>query len=121
MKKILIAEDNKYLANAYRVKLEKSGYEVMLAESGDQAVSILSTTRPDLIVLDLVMPGMDGFAILEEISKTPSLKGIPVVVSSNLGQKEDIDKAKSLGALDYFVKSDVEPDDIVTKIKALLP
>ncbi|MEN9582694.1 MAG: hypothetical protein RL641_648 [Candidatus Parcubacteria bacterium] len=120
MKKILVTEDNKYLANAYRVKLEKTGYEVLLASNGEEAIAILKTTVPDLVVLDLVMPGADGFAVLEEINKNPALKDVPIIVSSNLGQKDDVDKAKALGADDYFIKSDIEPDDIVLKIKGLL-
>jgi two-component system phosphate regulon response regulator PhoB/two-component system alkaline phosphatase synthesis response regulator PhoP len=120
MKKILVAEDNKYLANAYRVKLEKTGYEVALASNGEEAITILKTLTPDLIVLDLVMPGVDGFVVLEEIAKNPALADVPIIVSSNLGQKDDIEKAKALGADDYFIKSDIEPDDIVIKIKGLL-
>ncbi len=120
MKKILVAEDNKYLANAYRVKLEKTGYEVLLAGNGEEVMKILETTIPDLIVLDLVMSGIDGFGVLEEMNKNPAFKTIPIIVSSNLGQKEDVDRAKALGAKDYFIKSEVEPDDIVEKIKTLL-
>ena len=120
MKKILIAEDDKFLANAYRVKLTKSGFEVIIAYDGEEALNFLQNQIPDIILLDLVMPKKDGFTVLEEIKKTERLKGIPVIVASNLGQKEDIERTKSLGADDYVVKSDMTLDQIISKINALL-
>ena len=119
MKKILVAEDDTFLANAYRVKLEKVGYELKQAGSGEEALRILESFTPDVIVLDLVMPGKDGFATLEEIKQNPKWKSIPVLVASNLGQKEDIDRATQLGAADYIVKSDLSMAGLVAKINAL--
>ncbi len=120
MKKILIAEDDKFLANAYRVKLEKAGFELKIAADGVEAVEILKTFVPDAIMLDLVMPNKDGFATLEEIKKDPRLQKIPVLVASNLGQKEDIERAKKLGAGDYVVKSDLSMSDLVSKVNSLV-
>lgn len=120
MKKILIAEDDTYLSNAYRVKLTKEGFDVKLAFDGSEAINLLDTFTPDIILLDLVMPKKDGFATLAEIKANPKLKSIPVVIASNLGQKEDIDKAMRLGASDFIVKSDMSLKDIIAKINTIV-
>jgi len=117
MKKILVAEDDKFLANAYRVKLAKAGFEVIIASNGEEALKGVETFSPDLILLDLVMPVKDGFETLRELRASVKWKKIPVIITSNLGQKEDIEKGKALGA-DYVVKSDVSLDDLIVKINA---
>ena len=117
MKKILIAEDDHFLANAYRVKLEKSEFEVQIAGDGEQALKILETFTPDVIVLDLVMPVKDGFATLEAIKANEKWKDIPVIVASNIGQKEDSDRAEQLGAVKHIVKSNTPLQKIVDEIK----
>lgn len=113
MAKILVAEDDRFLANAYRVKLNKAGHEVKIAFDGQEALDIMKTFTPDVILLDLIMPVKDGFAVLEELKKSSVWKNIPVIVVSNLGQKEDIDKSKMLGATDYFVKSDMHINEVL--------
>jgi two-component system alkaline phosphatase synthesis response regulator PhoP len=120
MKKILIAEDDKYLANAYRVKLNKAGFEIKIVGDGVEALEVLKSFTPDIILLDLVMPVKDGFTTLTEIKQDPKLKSIPVLIASNLGQKEDLDKGLALGAVDYIVKSDLSLEDLITKINLLL-
>jgi len=119
-KKILIAEDDHFLANAYRVKLTKAGFEVKITSDGEEAIKALSDFFPDLILLDLVMPVKDGFSTLEAIKNNEKYKKIPVLIASNLGQKEDLDKGIKLGADDYVVKSDLSLDDLVMKINGLL-
>ena len=116
MKKILIAEDDKFLANAYRVKLSKSGFDVMIAQDGEEAIKSLSEFTPDLIILDLMMPKVDGFSVLRELKSSDKWKGIPVLVASNLGQSEDIVKATKLGAADYIVKTDLSMKKLIEKI-----
>jgi len=120
MKKILIVEDDTYLANAYRVKLSKAGFEVKNAFDGEEALSMLQTFAPDLILLDIVMPKKDGFTTLAEIKVNEQWKNIPVIVASNLGQKEDIDKGMALGATDYIVKSQIPIADVLVKINNIL-
>lgn len=120
MKKILVVEDDKYLVNAYRVKLTASGFEVKLAMDGIEAIEILKTFQPDIILLDLVMPKKDGFSVLEEIKKNSKISKIPVIITSNLGQKEDIDRGLKLGAVDYIIKSDISISDILTKINSFI-
>lgn len=119
-KKILVAEDDKFLSNAYRVKLTKAGFEVKVVGNGQGALDILKTFIPDLILLDLVMPVKDGFATLEAIKADERLKAIPVIVASNLGQKEDSDRAFKLGAKGFVIKSDLSLDNLIQKIHSLV-
>ena len=120
MSRILVAEDDKFLSNAYRVKLDKSGFEVIMAKDGNEAIDHLENSDPDILLLDLIMPNKDGFEVLEHMNDTGLIDEVPVVITSNLGQKEDIDKAKSLGAKDYIIKSDSSINDLVDKIKSYL-
>ena len=117
---ILIVEDDTFLSSAYRLKFTKIGFTVQLAMDGQEAINILQNVRPDVILLDLVMPVKDGFTVLSEVKANDQYKTIPVIVTSNLSQKEDIDKAKGLGAADFIIKSDVSLDDLVKKVQNLL-
>ena len=120
MSKILIAEDAKFLSSAYRVKLAKEGFEVKIAENGTDLLEQLKTYTPDLIILDLVMPNKDGFEVLKEIKANDKWKMIPVIIASNLGQKDDIDQGLALGANDYIVKTDLSLSGLIAKIKTYL-
>lgn len=120
MAKVLVVEDDKFLMSAYRAKLTKVGYEVQIAGDGQEAIDLLKNFTPDIILLDLVMPRKDGFVTLAEIKQQPNLQNIPVIVASNLGQKEDLDKAMSLGAVDYIIKSDLSMDSLVELINKTL-
>ena len=113
--KILIAEDEKAIAGALNLKLNHEGFETKIAPNGIEAISDLQNDKFDLLVLDLIMPQLDGFAVLTEIKK----KGIkiPTIVISNLSQPEDISRAKDLGAIDFLIKSDTPLAEIVGKIK----
>ncbi|MBP7842675.1 response regulator [Candidatus Woesebacteria bacterium] len=120
MKKVLIVEDDQFLANAYKLKLSKSGFEVMVATDGSEALTLLKDFTPDIILLDLIMPNIDGFATLGALKKDEKLKSIPVIIASNLGQKEDIEKALALGAVDFIIKSNVSIEEIVQKVTAVI-
>lgn len=115
-KKILIVEDEKPLAHALELKMTHEGYETTVASTGREGLEKASTGDYDLILLDLILPEVDGFAILEGI-KSKNLKPV-VVVLSNLGQDEDRKKAQELGVKDYLVKSNVPLADIVKVVKA---
>src|SRR3989344_4733572 len=121
MSKILVAEDDRFLANAYRVKLEREGYEVNVVFDGVELMKVLADFTPDLIVLDLIMPNKDGFTVLRDLKNDEKYKNIPVLVSSNLGQSDDIVKATKLCADDYIVKTDLSMKGFALKIKSLLP
>jgi DNA-binding response OmpR family regulator len=118
--KILIAEDDSFLGNAYKMKLTKAGHELQLAADGEAALKKLESFTPDVIVLDLIMPNIDGFGVLEKVKADDRFKNIPVIVASNLGQEEDIKKAKKLGANDYVIKSDLSLNQLIEKITALV-
>lgn len=121
MKKLLIAEDDIFLANAYKAKLSKTGFEIGLATDGEEMLAMIDSFNPDAILLDLMMPKMDGFSLLEKLRGMSQYKTIPIIVASNLGQKEDIDRAMSMGASGYIVKSNLSLSDLVDKINTFLP
>ena len=120
MKKILIAEDDKFLASAYKVKLTKANYELKMVSDGKEVFEALKEFVPDIIILDLIMPTMDGFTVLENLKKDDKWKNIPVLVASNLGESEDVVKATKLGAKDYIVKSDLSMKKLIEKIKSIV-
>ena len=116
-KKILLIEDDVYLLKIYGNKLRNSNFDVSLATTGDEGLHKVFNEKPDLILLDLILPGKDGFQVLEEIKKDKTAKNIPVIILSNLGQKDDIKRGLALGAKDYLVKADVSLSKVVEKIK----
>lgn len=118
--KILIVEDEDALARVLREKLEKEDYEVEVVDNGADAFSVAEKTRPDIVILDLILPKKDGFEVLAELKADAELKTVPVVVLSNLGEDEHIKRAFSLGASDYFVKTQHPLLEIVEKVKAQL-
>lgn len=114
---ILVIEDDKFLRELLVRKLISDGFTVKNAIDANAAFAILTEGRPDLIVCDLVLPGIDGFEILGRIKADPKTANIPFIVLSNLGQKEDFDKAKALGAKDFMVKANFTLDEIVAKVR----
>lgn len=120
MSTILVVEDTELLRRMYADSLMKDGYDVLTATDGLDAMEALRTDKPDLILLDLIMPNMGGLEALARVKADPTLRSIPVLILSNLGQDEDIRKALELGAADYMIKNDVRPSDISLKINTLL-
>jgi DNA-binding response OmpR family regulator len=120
MKRILIVEDDKFLASALEAKLFKDGFIVEAIGDGADVIGTLSKYTPDMILLDLMMPKMDGFAVLEQMKKNDTLKSVPVIVITNLSQTEDADKARELGAIDYLIKSDMTLQTLVERVKKYL-
>ena len=117
MPKILIIEDDQFLRLALEKKLKKEGFEVIVANDGEEGLAKLITELPDLVLLDIILPKKTGFNFLEDFRKDPNLKAIPVFVISQLGQPEDVEKGLKLGAIEYFVKTKISLDDLVNKIK----
>jgi len=118
-KKILLVEDNQDICDLYKIVFESKGYEIQICNNGINAVSMLDTFKPDLVLLDIMMPFVSGFDFLVNIKKKEDTDVI-VVVNSNLSQDSDVEKAKELGADDYFKKADYTPQEIVEKVDAML-
>jgi len=119
-KKILIIEDDKFLRELITQKLIKEGYETLEAVDGEEGIRKVKEEKPDLVLLDLILPGIDGFEVLSKKREDPSLTQIPVIVLSNLGQKEDVERGLKLGAVDYLIKAHFTPGEIIEKIKNAL-
>jgi len=119
-KKILIIEDEEILLDLLKSKLETLGYEVYTAIDGEEGLKAIREVVPDLILLDIVMPKMSGFEVMEEMQKDPSIKEIPVIVISNSGQPVELDKAKQLGAKDWLIKTEFDAREVVEKVRAIL-
>lgn len=118
--KIMVVEDETFLVKIYSVKLRREGFDVSIANDGVEAVKMAAGLRPDLILLDLILPKMNGFEALERIRANPVNKKTPVIVLSNLGQEEDVKRAESLGADGYLVKANFSIQDVVAKIRQTL-
>lgn len=118
--KILIIEDDEFLVNIYQTKFEIEGFKVFLAKDGEQALKVAKSKLPDIILLDILLPKLDGFAVLEELKKDPATKDIPVILLTNLGQKEDVQKGLNLGAADYLIKAHFKPSETVDKVRKVL-
>src|SRR5665647_630960 len=115
--KIMVVEDDSFVMDIYQTKLSQEGYEVLQAENGTEAFKKLETEIPDLILLDIIMPYVDGLQVLKKIKAEEKLKNIPVVLLTNLSQKENINEGLGLGADDYLIKSHFTPSEVLDKIK----
>ncbi|OGZ45081.1 MAG: hypothetical protein A3J54_04365 [Candidatus Ryanbacteria bacterium RIFCSPHIGHO2_02_FULL_45_13b] len=118
--KLVIVEDDKFLRDLIVRKLSREGFLVWEAKTGEEGLRILQESPPQLVLLDILLPGMSGYEVLEAMQKNEKLKSIPVVILSNLGQKEEVERAESLGAKDFLVKAKYTPGEIVTRIKDIL-
>ncbi|MBI1755409.1 response regulator [Candidatus Azambacteria bacterium] len=120
-KTVLIVEDDSFLSDMYATKFSSTGYEVKLAQDGKQCFDMLKEgLRPDIVLLDIVMPKMDGIALLEAVRRDEQLKHIPVVLLTNLGQESDIARGMELGAVDYLVKAHFTPSEVMKKTEEIL-
>jgi len=115
-KKILLVEDEELIIDLLTKKLEREGYQVSIAKDGEEGLSMMKDEKPDLILLDIVMPKMGGFEVMEEMQKDEELKKIPVIVISNSGQPVELDRAKKLGAKDWLIKTEFDPREVINKV-----
>lgn len=109
-KKILVVEDDEYLLDAYKTELEANQFSVDIARDGTEALEYLKNKKPDLIIVDLIMPKMGGIELLKELSKQNLLQTIPVIVATNVENEESKEEIFALGVKDYFIKSDISLD-----------
>jgi CheY-like chemotaxis protein len=115
--KILIIEDDKFLRDLEVAKLSRVGFSVVSASDGEQGLAVAGVEHPNIILLDILLPGMDGFEVLSRLRTTPEFAKMKVVMLSNFGQREDIDRAQKLGAVKYLIKANYTLDEIVEEVK----
>ena len=118
--KVLLIEDDPLLIDIYSTKLKESGFEVEVAENGEKGLSMLEQSVPNVVLLDIVVPKQNGWEVLQSIRSNEQLKGLKVVLLSNLGQKEEIEKGLSLGADRYLIKAHFTPTQVVEELQKLL-
>ncbi len=115
-KKILLIEDEKIMINLLRKKLTGEGYDVTIARNGEEGLETMRELKPDVVLLDIIMPKMGGFEVMQEMKKDPELKKIPIIIVSNSGQPVELSKAKELGARDWLIKTEFDPQEVVDKV-----
>jgi len=120
MPKILIIEDDIFLRDLAFQKLKALNFEVSQAIDGEEGLKKIIEIKPDLVLLDIILPGMDGFEVLKKKQENKEISSIPVIILSNLGQKEEIDQGLKLGAKDYMIKAHFTLDEVLEKIKQIL-
>lgn len=120
VKKVLIIEDDKFLRELIARKLSESGFDILEAIDGEEGLKMIKDVKPELILLDLILPGIDGFEVLSLMKEDQDLKSIPVIILSNLGQREDVEKGLKMGAVDYLIKAHFTPSEIIEKVKNAL-
>ena len=119
MKNILIIEDDAFLRDLISKKLSSVDFSISEAIDGESGLKKAKEESPDLILLDLLLPAMDGFEVLSTLKNDKKTSAIPIIILSNLGQKEDLDKGMGLGAADYLIKAQFTPEEIVAKVKGI--
>lgn len=120
MSKILLIEDDKFIIDIYTTKLKGSGFFVEAASSVEQGIQKLKEESFDLVLLDIILPNQEGWSIFEEIGKDEKLKDLKIIICSNLGQKEEVEKGTRMGAVKYLIKAHYTPSEIVEEIKKVL-
>lgn len=118
--KVLLVEDDEMLAEMYHTKFDHDGFDVLMAYDGVSALEKAKEKDIEIILLDVILPKLDGFSVLEQLKKEKETKNIPVIMLTNLGQDDDIEKAKKLGAVDYLVKANLTPQQVVDKVCEVL-
>ncbi len=119
-KKILIVEDEKLHLEMYQERFEKAGYQVLTAINGQLGLELAKKEKPDLVVLDILMPKMDGYEVIKRMKEDARIRKIPILVLSNLGQDDEIKRGLELGADDYVIKTDITPTGLLNKVKKIL-
>ena len=118
--KILLVEDDQMIVEMYKLRMEEEGFEVILTEKGSEAIELAKKEKPAIILLDIILPEIDGFSILQSIKSESATKKIPVILLTNLSQESDQQKGIKLGATGYFVKAQHTPAEIMNEIKKIL-
>ena len=120
MEKVLLVEDDQFLIDIYTTKLKSEGFDLLLAQEGEEALEKIKNDKPDLVILDIVLPNVDGWQVLKQIKDIQGAEKIKILVLSNLGQKEEVEKGLKLGADKYLIKSNFTPSQVVAELKKLI-
>lgn len=115
-KKILLVEDEEIIIGLLQRKLTNAGYEVSIARDGEEGLRAMKDVGPDLILLDIIMPKKNGFDVMQEMNESPELRKIPVIIISNSGQPVELDRAQKLGAKDWLIKTQFDPQEVIDKV-----
>jgi len=118
--KVLLVEDDSMIVQMYKTRMDSEGWEVFFTDRGSEAMKIAKEEKPDIILLDIILPEVDGFTILKDLKADPATKKILVLMLTNLGQESDQNKGKEMGVDGYFIKSQHTPGDVITKIESLI-
>ncbi len=119
-KTIFLVEDELLLLNLLKQRLERAGFEVVTAKDGEEALNVLKSISPDLILLDIILPKVSGFEFMEQVRSDPAYKKTPILILSNLGQDNDIKKGETLGASGYLIKARLSIEEVVKKVKEFM-
>ena len=117
---VLIVEDDTFLSNIYKTKFDMEGFGVITADDGEAGLAMAKSKKPDIILLDILLPKMDGFTVLKELKADKETQNIPVILLTNLGQKDDVIKGLEMGAADYLIKAHFKPSETVAKVRKIL-
>lgn len=120
MTKVLLVEDDPFLIDIYTTKLKTEGFDLLLAKNGEEALEKIENNKPSLVILDIVLPNMDGWQVLKQIKNIRGVEKMKILVLSNLGQKEEVEKGLKLGADKYLIKSDFTPSQVVKQLNKLI-
>lgn len=118
--KILLIEDDPFLLNMYAAKFELENFNIIIADNGEKGLALAIKESPDVILLDIMLPNMDGFEVLQRIKSDSRLSKITVILLTNLSQKDDVDKGLNMRAEDYLIKAHFTPSEVVEKVKRVL-
>ncbi|MBI2626171.1 MAG: response regulator [Candidatus Nealsonbacteria bacterium] len=119
-KKIILVEDDPFLADIYGTKLKEAGFNIEVVVEGDGVIPKIKEKKPDLLILDIVLPHLDGWEIIRQIKEDEDLKDLKIMILSNLGQKNEVEKGIKLGAVKYLIKAHYTPSEITAEIKKIL-
>ena len=117
---VLIVEDDVFLAEIYQKKFEMEGFKVSMASNGEKGLADMKKKKPDIVLLDILLPKLDGFAVLEAAKEDSTIKNIPIILLTNLGQKDDVQRGLDEGAEDYLIKTHFKPSEVVDKVRSVL-
>lgn len=120
MAKILLVEDDSLIVKIYSTRLKADGFTIISADNGEDGLTVAEKEFPDLILLDVMMPKVDGFTVLQKLRENPKFRQTPIIVYSNLGQESEMQKAIQMGATEFIVKANISPTELVTKIKSYI-